>query len=1525
MSFNPLCKPNELGGLTFKEHQSKTVKVFAKMKINGHTDMENLVPVFFEIEHKFADGPNIFMLAGKLNDWKKHIKNALTDSFRKTNALKGYAFISGDEKTGYELNVAPVKGDAGTKKLKDLKIDFKKLLKNKATLTLLAAMEENDDFENRMENAVDTEDNSTKDQVVTTEADNTSSSQEILTISVATELKEAIAFYKTMASEKSLIPLFGGDAEFIDSTNRLKLICELARSFETAPQGETRLKIRQDAANALAGHVESYIKMCNYVPSETMYKQAECLRRLVAKIEKYAIPIAVEELKVTQKQIEGKTFGERGVAGEQSASDVAKAKRDAGVSEVALELAKLLKLGQASDSNSLFADVIRWVAVASANLKATESQYAAATMQLYKTQSALGADLRSVFKDELRGLFVQQMLVDKVSQYASLATALGCLGKTSFARMFSGEKEDAVAIYSKYDSKALFGLSWGADPFAAAAWAALSREQQVQLYRLYDINNTRAQLAKAPENSQEARELQQQSIQNADNYLTQITEKLTQEGKTLGLLGSLDENKLFAELEAWAETATDAEKAAMSNPNSTFYKLLLSKKNQRVVDLALLTINKPKDASGNDKAMFELEKIAVERKHAGWFTGMSKAEAGRAVEKLLFAREDGLKDPQEAIIAKFYPEGLEGFRKEDILVHNEFSNHQIILRKAIANMKAKLKEMGVPDSVQDAVEESILSNGAQGMAYQQIAEYAAKDAGSLADNVIAVLKGLDPESPEWATIKNAEDLLKTLKFNIQKAGLTSAEKLHKKDWLPIARLLGLKGHWLEFNYNVDKDSQAKLAESYSWLRKNDRLKITTEAEKKIIAEKAKEMRKEPAYWAQMLFYKHDKGIFTTDEFEVMNTVMQAQRESNWEEVLIQLRSIGPNAYNFILEYMQKRGKNWYDEVTPTTMFEIIEKEDTMFTFNSTNQAKFKKILLAMDAIELIKHCFNLKEISTKATAALQEKQNAEAAKQQATTPEEIEKANEAIDKANENASEATLHIIKNLDVSAEFTKTLNKVFPINIAFDLKVIIRDKVVAELAKAETASLQALLPTFSLEEVKLLVEYIRALSSNEKEDMSRTGVQYYGITTKGQQRDVAAAEHSRELAKVQNVLNSKVYHKMKPEDRERLLRDLNKGLKISGEEKEKTFKAFEERKKTYDNRIKGAVNFIVSAALKFATIPLKTIPFLGKTIEAAVVAITDTVLGKILGGDRVGSWKDAIKEGGKKFALDLAKGILSEAAPMILESVLGESGFSAIENAGNKLAETRDKIINSNKVLSKTVDGLKSASKTWDESSVGQFISNAKTTIAELKKSIEDNYGLVGEVAVEIVEEQVDALKEKVGEKVGTFTKRLRENLTTNREWLETTLSVLETASATYGKLTEAYEAINNINAKRRLEEFQKENPTLEGDELLAALKELDDFKDLEDADWVGIEAYTDLSDKLQEDFEDFFSGEVEGLLEGEEEEEEEEAEEEEGEEAEEGEERTLDGAKPKESLIKLRDMLKSQGQAVPKEIELLIASL
>ncbi len=1459
MSFNPVCKPNELAKLKFKDYKPEVAKFIKKMYAKGHTSKDSLVPIFLDVEHTFADGEvAMFIVAGKLNGWKDYIKGAL--SKESNEVLKGYAFALFSEETGFELKIAPVKGKMRKENVLDR--DFKKLVGTKAVLNLLDEMEESDDLENRMENAVDTED-------------------EVLTNS--TPLVEDKDTEKTLA---------------------ISLLKQISSVISQIKQAKTAENVNQ--LKALAKDLYAIPSWKDFTPDH---------------IEKTITDIALA----------ADALAKRGIAGEQSAAELAKAQRDAKTNEVAFELVRLLNLGRASDTDECFADVIRWAAVASANLQAVETEYTAATEELYQSQSTLGADLRSVFGDTLRGLFVQQMLTDKVSKYASLATALGCLGKTVFARMFSGEKDDAATIYSAYDVDTIKGLlaENKEDVFAKAAYAKLSKQEISQISFLQQLKELR-QAINRKKDPIEKQKAQEEANNASDQYLFAIGEKLQAELGLMRLFVSLDEEKLYTELAEWAKTASTKEKMAVSDPNSKFYKYLLNKKGQKEVNLALNIINKPQldekdDNYASNEAFFEINKIIITQEARNsvirWW---NERASGEAVQKILLS--DNLNNPQEAIVSKFLKNKLAQFVESFPANATPQERQQLqlqkdaILKEAIAKMNEMLDKAYIPQEFKDTIEEAILSNGARGLAYQKLAEYAKQNPNKIATKVLDVLKELDPSSVEWASIKNDIELLQTLKNHII-GWMSGAGK-----WTMIAKLLGLTGDLADVGIKDKSATKNKFGEQ----RNSSRSKVITLAEKEKLAEQQSEMRKAPTYWAQAVDFKYEKGFFFKDNFEIIATVIDAQKYSDWDAVQNELKTINVKALDYLIEFMTKY--KILSPITPSDLFQVIEKEDGIFTLNSTNVAQLKKVVSKMNSLELLSTCFNLDEVKVKATDLLEKKKQAEEELQQETTDHKKQAARARINTINAEISSVTVDMIKNLDLSADFTKSLNTTLPPNLAFEIKTIIRDKVVGQLAAADQAALKKLLPSFSHEEVKLLVEFIRALSSNEKEAMSRTGVQYRGLTSKGQQRDVAAAVHARLLAKAQNMLNSQTYRKFKRRDKEALLNKLNESLKVFGDEKEKTFKSFEETKKKYDGRIKFGFNFINSVALKFVTIPLENIPFLGKALETAISATVASVLNKALGGDRAGSWKTALATGGKKFALDLAKGLITELAPMLLTATLGEAKLGALEKVGNQLSETLRNYLNSSQQISDGIQFIKNQfNHILQINQLGELIKNAKIRIESFKDLLEEQHGLLGQVTTKIAEGLGEKISEEIEKQVSTFRQKVFKSIAQQSDWINNAYSKIKFAYDCYDFAQSAWEAITSINTKTRLEQFQTENPDLKGDDLVNMLKTMDDFKDLEEHEWKKISSYADMSKKLEDTFNEFVGEKANEWIDPQldkmldEEQEQKEEEEETQNPTDKNSEPQLSGKSPKKSLLNLRDALNRQKLAVPELLDELIITL
>ncbi len=111
MSVKPLCKsPQELGNFTGKEYKAKFLKSVKKLA-KKHTSQETAAPFFLDTEAKLKDGAGFLLLFGKMNAWKKHAK----DTAPKSEALRGYCFVTTAADGSLVLNLMPVAGKLKSK------------------------------------------------------------------------------------------------------------------------------------------------------------------------------------------------------------------------------------------------------------------------------------------------------------------------------------------------------------------------------------------------------------------------------------------------------------------------------------------------------------------------------------------------------------------------------------------------------------------------------------------------------------------------------------------------------------------------------------------------------------------------------------------------------------------------------------------------------------------------------------------------------------------------------------------------------------------------------------------------------------------------------------------------------------------------------------------------------------------------------------------------------------------------------------------------------------------------------------------------------------------------------------------------------------------------------------------------------------------------------------------------------------------------------------------------------------------
>jgi uncharacterized protein (DUF697 family) len=1472
MSVKPIIdKPTSLATMTHKDFSTKFLKTMRKLA-KKHNSQETAVPFYLELEAEFkASEKGFIFLAGKMNAWKKFAKENAT----KKEAVRGYCYITTDDKNWLLINVMPVAGKLKNK-VKPVALALKKVVSvNKMGIEYVAGEFEDDDkrdaaIENMAEepDAPDVpEDSEDSTEVVydATTIDGTVAFAQAkaefnknLNIwkqstfedgSLADWLKAFVTTYKEdFAKDKSMAQWayivnnpFIGKVMFLDLHDELAVL-----------QKESSVLFKDDFDNIIK-IVERFIAERNPTMRQSLQlalmSQAKGLQ-LVYQTEnehpkrQAALAILIKELEtigdapikkpavalegIKDEQITGKTFGEKGTAGEQSASEKAQKMRDATVDERALEVAKLLKLGKASNDDKIFASVLRWVNDAGE----LQAKYAGATLKLYKIESNLVADISLVFGTGIRGLFLQNRLNGDDSIHAKLAAALGCFGGGWFSKMFSNEKADAMEIVrSGYTAAGLKGLLAKEDAFAKAAMSFLEKNKAL----LAEVNAMSAAKDKAevlaaiekeadsPEKEQKKAAAKAEILKVNDKYLMAILDRIDDES----VLGRIDGDLLQKEVKAWADRATEEERAGAADVNNSFMRQLIiysSSKKPNGVDKKLVAhidriLTEPRASAEDQEAMKanaiynELKKVAIDQGDKNAFSRWKQnKKTGEKFKAILFGDNDNSQlglvtrfaaeivkegtatlatpltataTPQQKQLFDNYTAITAPMLADTATLLAAFQDEatpaairQAIFEVAMAKVKGIMSFAGVHADFVDEIDETLRSNGARAAAYRALAKIAGDEKGltniGIGDDVIEILEGVGVGSPEFATIQGDTQMLEAIKLRV--IGRTG---LGKDDWTKIAKLLSLTGDLAKTEITVSNSTEA-----FKAARKISRAKILSPQELKDLGTKQAAAKKQPSYWAERLALEYKKGILV-DKIAITSMILQAKRaEAVWADVMTALKSISTKAHAAIVEILGGAG----DSTANVTLLSYLKMlDDKVFIAQSTRMANLRAVIKDMSAQELIKDAFNLQEGGF--MAEVKKAESDLAAAQQGTDNNAIQLATDALTQAKAGAQEKLEARIKLLDVSPAFTQLLNSALDPQYALEIKNAIRDKVVEELAADPAAAATAFgIPE---EDVKMLTENVRAISLNEKELQSNTGVQWRGLTSRGVARDIATANHAKQLSRGQEKL--KTIGTADPEQRQAAKAEIAEKLQISGEEKAAKINAFEERKKQYDDRVKAVVNELVSVIVKAATIPLKAIPFAPGIIEAAIKAVIINLVNKGLGGDRAGSWKTVMKDMGQDFVINAAASVITEIIPFVTSAagtVVHELAIKANDalrrvDALRKPIEAFDKVYDFIKNIADKIEAFKEAVGNWPPVKfVTDAMDTVKTKMTEIENSLKAK-GLIGEVFAEYSKEKLEALAKQVSG-VETYVGEVKDK-------------VIEELTAKAGKLGEVYKVLSGLYEK------------------------------------------------------------------------------------------------------------------------------
>jgi uncharacterized protein CbrC (UPF0167 family) len=1560
MSVKPIFGvPDLLAKALKKDFKAKFLKTMRKLS-KKHNSQDTAVPFYLQTDAKYSDGEGFLFLAGKMKPWEKFAKaNA-----PKELALRGYCFITTDDKGWLLVNIMPVAG-----KLKSKETLISKMLKMIASASKIGIQflpgdfKDNPELDSKTEAMEETPD--TPDLDDATDGADIDENAENAALADTTKLESgALAPFAEVRSEfikrlnlwkqsaaldaglekwlTTFLPKYSADVEkdaslkqwvylinspiiakltFLDLKEQLAALSKesslmIKDSFDNIIKlvekytVEPKWNMRQSMLTAIMGQAKGTLD--KYVAEKSNPKRTAALQALIAKIKPVVDAMAVKPAStlegITDQQVTGKTFGEKGVAGEQSASDKARAMRDATVDERALEVAKVLNLGKASNNDKNFAAALRWVNDAGD----LAGKYEAATQKLYKKTSTLLADLTMVFGSGLRGQMLINRLENKESAHTKLAACFGCLGAGSFSQMFSSEKADAMSIIrNEYNAKRINEILTGTDDFAKAILVFLNKNPKLlaELKAIADVKTQKESIEKLKDatddaSKQKLADAQAELKKVNDGYLNSIIVRI----QDSSLLGRVDGDQLQKDIKDWADRATQEERDAaltgdfMKNlaqmrdsygPNGVDKKLY--KHIERI--LSEPRANEEDKAALESNAIFnEVQKLAIEQGDKNRVKRWKENKETGAKFKAIILSGDS-KNPQLAIVTRFAADmvkegktiatrdasqmdakqkaALEALQlkyvtitpqvlKDEKILLAAFSDpatpanvRDAIFELAMGKVKGLMDIAGVHSDFVAELDETIRSNGARGAAYQALAKLAADEKGltniGIGDDIIEILEGIDIDSPEFVTIQKDKDMLEALKVRV--IGRTG---LGKGDWTKISKLLGLTGSLANPAVEI-----ADAKNTFKGKRKADRSKILSPTEKEALGKEQAEAQKAPSYWAQRLDLEYKKGILV-DKIAVSEMVMKAKKAGTaWDAVMTELLGINKKAHDYLLELLRNPDGTSGKNLSMTDYLQMLA--DKTFITQNTRMSKMREMVGNLSMQELVEQSFSfpktgVSDVLTKAKTDLETAETAleaaktalEAAKQTAETAGAALKTNDdakskldtdlaaaaeadkpkiqteidklvaarvALDKANQDAIAAATKagddltaannaikpaqdalskaqndsqdaidaLVKNLDLTPDFTKLLNKALDPQFALEIKNLIREKVVSELANDPDAAAKA----FGLDkaDILLLTENVRAIALNEKELQSMTGTQYYGLTARTIVRDVATANHARDLSKGQEKLTA-----MKKggdvEKTKAAKAEVAEKLQISGEEKNARIAAFEERKKQYDDRIKAVVNELISIAVKAATIPLAAIPFLPGVIEASIKAVVNNLVNKALGGDRAGGWDTVFKNMAKDAAKDIAISIINDALPMIAahsSEILQDLAIKAKDtiNRVEAIRKPVEALIVAYDFVKDKIDAVSNWGpiKTITDAfeAVTQKIEDVKTGLENALKS----QGFIGEVAWGYTEDKIKLIEEQISG-VTDFVDEVKAK-------------AVEEITAKLGKVGELYNKLADLKSK------------------------------------------------------------------------------------------------------------------------------
>lgn len=932
------------------------------------------------------------------------------------------------------------------------------------------------------------------------------------------------------------------------------------------------------------------------------------------------------------------------IAGSTESSEKAKAVRDAKVSERARRLAELLKLGKAKKSDKLFGAVAKWLADSFDNK--LEDEYNIACQQINNGQSSsLPADILSVFGvGNLQSRYLLDRLRGITHSLAPLAMKLGIMGNDAFINNLAGrialdivtlgtlelgmaipsalagneEPADAMEEVLKHLSATEINSILNAPPSDATYEGAINKKitgKVLGMERFKKQMETKKDIlelkAKDPVPEQELNAANQ-------NYMCSMVERLkkehlsAEEGKLKKLwnkmTGRVNPDKLIQETLAWAEKASESEKAALLDPNGPFMLELeemakatkvsgFQQSHLAYLKKRLAAPKRNENSEMAEKLFDELDALSDQQHERTALSRRSNKDVVYENFKAVTKLENG--NPQLALVKRFAIDHLDEWNELTAQLASgtiteegraaALKRQGEILNIAMQGLRGMMGNAQVSSDRQMKIEEAVFSNGARGFIYQKLANLATgRPRYDIGAQILELLNGVPTSSAEFATIKNDKKLLAALKKRT--LGKLNTEDNQTK-WRDICKILGVKNEDVPIG-----DGTVSEFETHRKDVSKARHKLIDPEELKKQKVEAAKQEKTAEFWAAkisqeyrstnneqhllMLFYKaQQKGVSGADIFTQLGggANIEALDKDAHKRLL---KETSDHAIP-LFKKLSEGGKITAKEIMGDTVASVgVTNQNKAWLavrniFRTTDEGEVKTLVKTMSAAEVLEYFFDFKPL--KELAGQKGIQEAIISNVAASLPEKT-RAQEEIKALNVKIQS----FLSRCDISKDVMLELDAMMKPKHALEVKKIIRFKLGNELQAEGPNDTKKVFKDmgFSDEDIRLLGLDIKAISNIETAKQSETGLQWSSVSSRMVQRDIAEAEY---LTKGwENKDRLKQIGTLSAEDIKAEKLQMIESFAEAETLLKEAVQQFEERKGQYDQQLKDFISTLMAAII-------------------------------------------------------------------------------------------------------------------------------------------------------------------------------------------------------------------------------------------------------------------------------------------------------------------------------------------------------